>query len=75
VESCLFIPPGRATAAKPLSAFASVLRYQSSAIGGFAAPVAAFATPLGSGFVEMILHLPIQNQPHSLPATSYSLLS
>jgi hypothetical protein len=38
-------------------------------------PVAVFATTLGSGFVEMILHLPIQNHPHSLPATSYSLLS
>ena len=33
-------------------------------------PVAVFATTLGSGFVEMILHPPIQNQPHWLPATN-----
>ena len=38
-------------------------------------PVAVVATTPSSGFGEMILHLPIQNQPHSLPATSYSLLS
>ena len=33
-------------------------------------PVAVFATTLGSGFVEMILHLPIQNLLHSLLATA-----
>lgn len=59
VESCLSIPPGRATAAKPLSAFASVLRHlapwnakpiplgPSSAIGGNAAPATSY-TPLAT---------------------------
>ena len=34
-------------------------------------PVVVFAKTLGSECVEMILHLPIQNQPHSLRVTSY----
>ena len=59
-----FPQPMRYRAGVPTSSF--LLRFP---------PVAVFATTPGSGFVEMILHLPIQNQPHSLPATSYSLLS
>jgi hypothetical protein len=43
-------------------------------------PLAVVATTPGSGFVEMILHLPIQNQPplvtrHQLLAPSFPVSS